>query len=123
MDENELKLRIFPNRKDLSSDYVLDCLFNLTKKEKEVNLGHKAKLIIKKAAQRGEQGLFSHQWEEQAQELGLTQSQYFYIVRILKNAGIIYKSKGRYYISRSFAEHLAGMATAFNAFMMDLGVA
>ena len=51
----------------------------------------------------------------------ITQARYFYIIRTLKKAGIITKSKGKYYISKVFASHLTKMASGFNALLIDLG--
>jgi len=121
MNESVAKLRIYPNRKDLNFDYVLDCLLNLTKREKKINLGWKARLILDKVALHGDDGLFSKDWDTQRKALGLTEAQYFYVIKVLKNAGLIYKSKGRYYLSKTFAEHMTRIASSANAFMMEKG--
>jgi len=115
------RLRIYPNLEDFNSDYVLRCLLDLSKKEEKADLVPAAKELMRMAAARGDKGLFASDWKKVKEELEITESQYFYILKILKNAGILYKSKGRFYLSKVFGTHLSKMASAWNARMIDLG--
>lgn len=118
--ETTIKLRLKPNVQSVDVDYVLGSLLNLSAKETKANLVPAARKIIMKAATKGDKGLLCDQWPEMIKELNITQSQYFYILNIIKRAGIIYKSKGRFYISKTFAEHMTKFASTMNGFLMDL---
>lgn len=120
--ETIIKMRLKPNTQYVDAEYILKSLLNLSAKEKKADLVPAAKEIITLAATRGDEGLYSEDWEKTTKELNITQSQYFYILKILKNAGIIYKSKGRFYISKTFVEHLRNMTKTMDAWLTDLKV-
>ncbi len=118
--ETIIKMRVRPNTQVVDTNYILNSLLNLSVRI-STDLVPAAKQIIAQAARRGDDGLFCSDWEENYKKLDLTQAQYFYVIKILKNAGIIYKSKGRFYIAKVFAQHMAKIASAMNNLLMDLG--
>lgn len=120
--EITIKMRVKPHTQYVDSDYLLEALLNLSAKENKTDLVPAAKEIIILTAKRGDEGLFSQDWEVMAKKLNITQSQYFYILKTLKNAGIITKSKGRFYMSKVFVEHLRNMTKTWDAWLTDLKV-
>jgi len=119
--ETEIKMRLWPNTRAVDLDYILKTLLNLSKKKEKTDLVPAAKQILLWTAKRGDDGLYSQNWEENAKTLKITQSQYFHILNTLKRAGMIYKSKGKFYISKVFAEHIKKIYTTLRDYMDDLG--
>lgn len=122
-EESKIRILIRPGRVVTGYMDVLEALFVISKKSEEsnINLHQVADKILTKISQRGEQGLESSDWENYYKELNVTQAQYFYILRRLKESKMIYKSKGKFYISRGFADTLTELASALNKYMMRLG--
>ena len=104
---------------EIGITYVLESLFDLSKREKEVNLSEKAEIVLRKAATKG---VAASDWESEAKGLGLSQAQYYYIIRILKTSGFLYKDAGFYRASLNFAVHLNKMSTATSAYLKGVGV-
>ena len=120
--EKSVKIHIYPTRKDFQSDYVVNSLFNLSKRSEGKQFGEKAKQILEKAYKKGNEGLQAADWKVVHEELGVSQSQYFYIIHTLKAAGLLRKTKGRYYVTKTLAEHLYNMSAALNAMFSDWGI-
>jgi hypothetical protein len=98
--------------------YVLDSLFNLTNRKKEVDLSKKAEDILRMAAK----GLRAGEWEKNYTQLEITQSQYFYILNVLRDCGLLVKEGKVYYTSRHFTVHLLHISATINSFMDGMGV-
>lgn len=119
---SHVKLRINVKNQEVTSDYVFDSLFKMTKVSQESNLGRIAKELVKLAAKRGDAGLFAEDWEDVIKKYEVSRYNYFFIIKTLKSAGILRKTKGRYYVIKDFNKHLTKMVTAMNEFYMDIGV-
>lgn len=119
--DTKIKLRITPRQQTVDPEYILSTLFNLTDRKEKKDLVPAAKEILEMVSTRGQDGLYSEDWEQTARKLKISQSQYFTIIRTLKNAGLIYKSKGRFYLSKRFIEHMKKMYTGMRDYWLDLG--
>jgi hypothetical protein len=119
-----IKLKLHITQQEVNSDYVFETLFRISGKSEQAGFNHHqiAKEIVKLAARRGDDGLFAEDWKNLIEKYELSEHQYFSIIRTLKNAGILRKTKGKYYLIKEFQKHLAKMASAMNEFYMDLGV-
>jgi len=121
--ETIIRMRLSPNTQSVDRDYVLKTLLNLSAREDKADLVPAAKQIIELSAQRGsDTGLFVKNWEENYKKLGITQSQYFYIIKILRRSGIIDKSKGKFHVSKKFVEHIRSMVKTMDDWNTDLKV-
>jgi hypothetical protein len=121
--ECQTKLRIYPTKEYVDINYLIDTIFKTTEKNKDNNISSTAAIkIIDKAAKRGDDGLWCCDWKDQVKELNVTPSQYFHIIKTLKNARILTKSKGKLYLINGFGNHLSTMASAFNRYMLDKGI-
>lgn len=120
--ERTAKIQIIPNRIDINSDHVFEAMFPVSKKNEEKNHGSKAKQIVIMASQRGEEGLHSRDWETLHKELGLTLSEYYHILKRLRNLGVLKKSGARYYVSKEFSNHLSRLAASMHGFLLEQGV-
>ena len=118
-----VKIKLHVTQQEVNSDYVFETLFKISEKsEKPGFKNHEiAKEIVKLAAKRGEEGLFADDWKGLLEKYELSEYQYFSILRTLKNAGILRKTKGKYYVMKDFQKHLAKMVSAMNEFYMDIG--
>lgn len=123
MQEKKVNIQLKPSRKFVDADYFFEMLFwKKISKNIEVNYPEIAKQIFYKAAQRGDKGLFADGWREMIQELNVSPNQYFLTLRRLKQAGMIEKSKGRFYVSRNLKDHLNALAASYNRFLIDMGI-
>ena len=121
--ESVSKLRIYPRKKYLEMIDIMDSLFKTTEKTKDDDtLSTAALKLIEKAAKRGDEGLWCSDWKEHIKELDISHSQYFHILRVLKNSQIITRSKGKFYLITGFGQHLSLMAATFNMYMNNKGV-
>ena len=118
-----IKMKLVVTNQEVTSEYVFETLFKISEKSKDLNHATIAKEIVILAAKRGEKGLFADDWKTIIQKYNLSSHQYFYIIKTLKNAGILRKTKGRYYVIKDFNKHLTKMVTAMNEFYMDIGAA
>lgn len=116
-----IKMKIHPATQEVTSDYVLDCIFQISEKSTTSNFGTIAKELLKLVAKKGDEGLHAEDWKQIIQSNKLEQHQYFSIIKTLKNAGIIRKTKGRYYLINDFKNHLGKMSSAMSQFYMDMG--
>ena len=116
------KMQIAFTETEITSDYVLEALFQISEKSKNLNHATIAKEIIKMASKRGQEGLHSSDWKKQAEELGIKSHVYFAIIKKLKDAGILRKTNGRYYVIHKFQDHLSRMASAMNDLYIKLGI-
>ena len=117
-----IKVKLEITNNEITSDYVFDTLFKISEKSKNTNHGQIAKELVRLAAKRGDEGLFVDEWRTTIKNHELSDKQYFTIIKTLKNAGILRKTKGKYYVTKNFTKHLAKMVSAMNEFYMDIGV-
>jgi hypothetical protein len=120
---NEIKLNLIPSE-EITVDYVFSALFKISQKSKNSTCDFPAlaREIVEKAANKGSKGLLVQDAIEWYESKQMTKDQYFFILRRLKQAGVMRKSKGKFYLIREFNEHLGDMAGAMNRFYMRLGV-
>ena len=118
-----VKMRLVVTTQEVTSDYVFDCLFKISKKSlQDANrYAEIAKQIMVMASKRGQEGLYANDWQAHIDKLNIKSHIYFSILKRLKAAGLLRKTGGKYYIIRDFPEHLAKMVGAMNSFYMDLG--
>ena len=117
-----IKVKLEITNNEVTSDYVFDTLFKISEKSKNTKNGQIAKELVRLAAKRGDEGLMVEDWKSTIEKFGLSNKQYFTIIKTLKNAGILRKTKGKYYVTKNFTKHLAKMVSAMNEFYMDIGV-
>ena len=117
-----IKMKIDLNIQEVKSDDVLASIFKISDKSKNSDHARIAKDILILAAKRGEQGLWATDWKNYIKNNNIKEHTYFQIIKRLKNAGLLRKSRKKYYVIRHFNNHLMKMATAMNLFYMDIGV-
>lgn len=115
----KIKLQLTTN--EITSNYVFDTIFKISQKSLLLKHAEIAKEIVTLAAKKGEEGLHDDDWKEFIQKYAIKQHTYFYILKRLKDAGILRKSKGKYYVIWDFIDHLGNMSTVMNNFYRDIG--
>lgn len=116
-----IKLKINITQNEITSDYVLECLFDISEKSNKKNQAAIAKQIIKDVAVKGQEGVWEEDWKHMMKKHDIKKHTYFKIIKKLKDAGIIRKSKGKYYLLYTFIDHLGEMSSALNKFYRDNG--
>jgi len=119
---NTIKMKMDLNVKEVTSDYVLGCIFQISVKSNNLEHAKIAKSIIVLASERGEKGLWSKDWQDYIKANNIKEHTYFQVIKRLKDAGILRKSLGKYYVIKNFNRHLEKMTIAMNRFFMDLGI-
>jgi hypothetical protein len=127
-----IKLRIKTTEKHFEVDYVFRSIFSISEKSKIgrtdskgqplPDLAEIAKEFVIKAARRGDEGLLVSDAQDMIETYKISRHQYFLIIRRLKQAGILRKSKGKFYVISDFSKHLGEMSAIMNRFYMSLGV-
>jgi hypothetical protein len=117
-----IKMRITPEY-EITSDYVFGAIFKISKKSlvEGETFASIAKEIMEIAAKKGDDGLFSEDWKQTMKKFNINQHTYFTIIRRLKDAGMLRKSQGKYYVIWDFVDRLGDMATAMTNFYRDIG--
>lgn len=120
-DFKPMKLRVQPMaRQYVDADYVFECIFSISSKSIGKKFAQHAKALLQEAAIYGEEGLQVQMWKEKHKKLEMTKDQYFFVLRTLKNAGLIERKAGRYFVRKKFCEHLMQMSMALNSFLDQL---
>lgn len=118
--ETIIRMRLKPHNKNVDMDLILWGIINLSQKD-SIDLVPHAKELLAIVAKRGDDGLFSSDWQANAKALNISESQYFDILKKLKAAGIIYKSKGRYYFSKELMNHFKSLFQTLRNYLEDHG--
>ena len=118
----QVKLKIDLTKREITSDYVFDTLFKISEKSKTLNHAEIAKEIIKLVAIKGKSGLYEEDWKEVIERFQIPKHVYFNILKRLKDAGLVRKSLGKYYLLWTFTDHLNDMATSLTKLYQELGI-
>ena len=114
MQEVSISIKIKPNKEDMDSDYVFSALF-----PRKPEQGILAKKIFMEMATTG---VIAEFWEANAEKLGISPREYYWILKTLKKTGLAYKTKGIYHASRKLAKHLGSMSSALHNLCNEQGV-
>lgn len=118
---NKIKIQLHVSKQEITSDYIFETIFKISEKSKNLNHAEIAKELVMLAAKKGEEGLYDQDWRIVTEKYKIPQHVYFYIIKRLKDAGILRKSKGKYYLIYDFIDHLGDMSTIMNNFYRDIG--
>ena len=121
-EENKVSILLRPNQQQVDTNYIFESLFWKEHSNNQINYAEKAQQIFNRAAKRGDNRLGIDNYEKVIEELGLTKHQYYLILRRLREAGLIYKSQGKFYISTIYKTHIQRMAATINNMLLDKGV-
>ena len=79
----QIKLKLDITQKEITSDYIFETLFKISRKSETFDFSNDktAKELVILALKRGEEGFYAQDWADIIKEKGISQNQYFTILR------------------------------------------